>query len=68
MNEEQQWFDVATLPAYLRSIGFTGATTTTVRRLITTGQLPHVRVGKKFYVGRAAVAAWLARQERRART
>jgi excisionase family DNA binding protein len=40
---------------------FIGASTAwTVRRLITSGQLPYVKVGKRFNIRREDLVAWLA--------
>jgi excisionase family DNA binding protein len=60
-------FDIRGSVNYLKAIGYDAATETFIRTLISRGQLSHVRVGRKFYVSRASLDAWLARAERRAR-
>jgi len=51
---------------YLRTIGATAATKNFVRRLIGTGQVAHLRIGKKFYLTREALDAWIVKRQRRA--
>lgn len=60
-------FDIPGAVAYLHSIGFDGATVSFIRALISRGQLPYLKVGKKFYLTRAAIDSWLAKSERRPR-
>jgi excisionase family DNA binding protein len=68
MNEQPpRLYDVQGLVGYLQSIGATAATATFVRGLINSGQLPHLKIGKAFFVSKAAVDAWLAKAERRSR-
>lgn len=59
-------FDISAATDYLRGLGATGATRNFVRGLICSGQVAHVRIGKKFYVSRQALNTWLAKHERRA--
>jgi excisionase family DNA binding protein len=63
---EQRLFDIAGARTYLQGIGATSATLNFVRNLISSGQVPHIRIGKKFYVSRAALDSWLISRERRA--
>jgi excisionase family DNA binding protein len=65
--ENQTLFDIAGVVGYLRRVGASAATTTFVRSLIGSGALPHIKIGKAFYVSRAALDAWLVKAERRAR-
>lgn len=65
---DRRLFDVHTGAAYLRDIGATAATVSFVRGLITSGQVAHIRIGKKFYVTREALDAWIGRHERRNRS
>jgi excisionase family DNA binding protein len=58
-------FDIQAAAEYLRSIGATSATATFVRALITSGRIAHIKLGKKFYVSRTALDAWLVSHERR---
>jgi|GEM_PF-6277566 len=60
-------YDIPGIVTYLQSVGATAATATFVRGLINSGQLPHLKVGKSFYVSKASIDAWLAKSERRAR-
>jgi excisionase family DNA binding protein len=62
-----QLFDISHAAEYLRSIGASGATVHFIRGLVSSGQVPHVRIGKKFYVSREALQGWLERHEKRAR-
>jgi excisionase family DNA binding protein len=64
---DRRLFDVQSGAAYLREIGATAATVSFVRGLITSGQVPHIRIGKKFYVTRDAFDAWISRHEKRAK-
>lgn len=64
---ERRLFDVQSGAAYLRQIGATAATVSFVRGLITSGQVAHVRIGKKFYVTREALDGWIGRHERKSR-
>jgi excisionase family DNA binding protein len=67
MNMGQRLFDIAGSAAYLRELGAVSCTVTFIRQLIATGQVPHVRIGKKFYVSRDALDGWIGRHERKAR-
>jgi excisionase family DNA binding protein len=63
--EPRRIFDIIGAVAYLRSIGADSATVTWLRAHIATGEIPHVKVGKKFYCSRSALDQWLERHERR---
>jgi excisionase family DNA binding protein len=65
MVTSKRLFDVQAAAEYLRSIGATSATVTFVRTLITSGRIPHLKLGKKFYLSRTALDAWLVSHERR---
>jgi excisionase family DNA binding protein len=60
-------FDICSAVEYLRGIGASGVTVTCVRRMISSGELPHVRLGKKFYISQGAIEAWLVKSEKRNR-
>jgi excisionase family DNA binding protein len=60
-------FDIFAAVAYLQSLGATSATRNFVRSLVTSGQVPYIRCGKKFYITKNALDAWITRSERRAR-
>lgn len=59
--------DIKAAVAYLRDIGATAATVNFVRNLINTGQVAHIRIGKKFFISREAIDGWLDKHERRGR-
>jgi excisionase family DNA binding protein len=63
----QRLFDIPGAVEYLRSIGAGAASPWFVRSLISRGELPHLRIGKKFYVSREALDTWISKHERRAR-
>jgi hypothetical protein len=65
MADDLRVFDVHGSVEFLRSVGFKGATLSTVRALIASGQVPKIRCGKKFFVTEAAWKAWAARAEKR---
>jgi excisionase family DNA binding protein len=66
-NEAQKLFDVQAAAAYLREIGASSASVNFVRTIIARGQLPHIRIGKKFFVSREAIDRWIQNRERRAK-
>jgi excisionase family DNA binding protein len=60
-------YDIEAAVGYLRSIGASSASKNCVRTLICSGQIPHIRLGKKFYVTQSSLDSWLERHERRAK-
>lgn len=66
-QEAPRLYDVKAVVTYLQSIGATAATETFVRGLINSGQLPHLKIGKAFFVSKASIDAWLSKSERRSR-
>jgi excisionase family DNA binding protein len=60
-------FDTATGAEYMRGIGLVTCTPTFISRLMREGEIARVRVGKRYYVSKAALDGWLLRHERRAR-
>ena len=67
VSADRRLFDVHTGAAYLREIGATSATVTFVRGLISRGEVPHVKIGKSFFVTREALDSWIGRRERKSR-
>jgi excisionase family DNA binding protein len=67
VEENRTLYDIAGAVSYLQRVGATTATATFVRGLISSGQLPHLKIGKAFYVSKSAIEAWLARSEKRNR-
>jgi excisionase family DNA binding protein len=64
-SADRRLFDVHTGAAYLREIGASSATVSFVRGLISRGEVPHVKIGKSFFVTREALDGWIGRHERR---
>jgi excisionase family DNA binding protein len=64
---DRQLFDVKAAAEYLVRLGASGASVSFVRSLIASGKVPHLKIGKKFFVYRSSVDAWLQRSERRVR-
>ena len=65
-SEGRRLFDILGAVEYFKSAGADAATKHFVRQLIATGQINHIRVGKKFYIAREALDAWIAKRQRRA--
>jgi excisionase family DNA binding protein len=66
-DRNQRLFDIQGAVAYLQSMGATGVSVSTVRSLIASGQVAHIKLGRRFYITREAIDEWLSRHERRAR-
>ena len=64
-TEQARVMDVESTVLYLRSIGAGAATQNFVRGLISRGEVPHVRIGKKFYVSKSALDRWIETRERK---
>jgi excisionase family DNA binding protein len=64
---DQKLFDVQGAAKYLQSIGATGAAVYFIRSIITRGEIPFVRIGKKFFLTRESLDRWLETHERRMR-
>ena len=54
-NGPRRLFDIPSAAAYLISIGATAATPTFIRTLISRGEIPHVKISKRFFVSRDAL-------------
>lgn len=67
MTESPRVFDLPAAVQYVHSLGATGVTIHTVRSEINAGRIPRSKIGKKFYVSKAALDSWILRAERRAR-
>jgi len=59
-------FDIGAAVEYLRSLGAIGVSISTIRGAISSGRIAHTRLGKKFYISKAALDQWVTRAERRA--
>lgn len=58
-------FDLPAGVEYLKSIGATAATNNFLRSLIASSQIAHLRIGRRFYVSKAALDHWISTRERR---
>ena len=67
MSADQRLFDVQAAAKYLQSIGAHAATINFIRSIIVRGEVPYVRIGKKFFVTRESLDRWLQTHERRMR-
>jgi excisionase family DNA binding protein len=67
VTETPRVFDLPAAVAYVQSLGATGVTIRTIRSEISAGRIPRTKLGKKFYVSKAALDAWILRAERRVR-
>jgi hypothetical protein len=63
-SADQRLFDVQSAAKYLQSIGAAGVTPWTIRGLLSSGAVPCVKLGRRFYVSRVALDAWLRKHER----
>jgi hypothetical protein len=64
ISSDQRLFDIRAAVEYLRGIGATSATPNFIRRIIATGEVPHLKIGKKPFVSRVSLDGWLQRHER----
>lgn len=69
MDEKQERlvYDIKNAVAYLHLLGAKAATVTFVRSLINSGAIPHIKIGKAFYVSKTSIDAWLVKAEKRNR-
>lgn len=63
---DAKFFDIDGIVRYSQSLG-AGVTKNFVRSAISSGRLPHIKLGKKFFISREAWNRFLASSERRAR-
>ena len=68
MADAPRIFDLPAAVEYVRSLGASGVTVCTIRGEISSGRIPHTKLGKKFYLSKTALDAWITRAERRTRT
>jgi excisionase family DNA binding protein len=68
VTETPRYFDIPAAAVYTNSIGLTGVTANTIRMAINSGRIAHIKEGKKFYVSKSAIDAWLAKAEKRVRS
>ena len=65
ITQTQRLFTIEAAVECLKSIGAVSATVSLVRGLISSGRVPHIRLGRRFYVSRTALDEYLVRHERR---
>jgi excisionase family DNA binding protein len=65
--DTRRLFDVQSAAGYLRELGAGTASVNFIRTLITSGQVPHIRIGKRFFVAREALDHWIESRQRRAK-
>jgi excisionase family DNA binding protein len=58
-------FTIDAAGEYLRSLGAIGITKNCIRTMIASGGLPHIKLGKRHYVSKNALDAYIASHERR---
>jgi hypothetical protein len=63
--EGRRLFDIQAAVLYLRGLGAESVTMNFVRALVNSGQVPHLRMGKKFYLTRESLDRWISNHERR---
>lgn len=61
---EKKFFDCDSGAAFLRSLGI-GATPRSMAALIASGDISRIKFGRKYYVTKDALLAYLARAQRR---
>jgi excisionase family DNA binding protein len=64
-SSDHRLFDIHAAAQYLQNIGATGVTPWTIRRLLNSGDVPCLKIGKRFYLSKAALDSWLLKNERR---
>jgi excisionase family DNA binding protein len=65
MSGDPKLFDIGGAVEYFHEIGATAVTKNFIRNLIATGGIPHLKLGKKFYISKDSLDAWISRHERR---
>jgi hypothetical protein len=58
-----QLFDVKAACDHLKSIGVSAATVSSTRTIF--AQVPHIRIGKRFYVSKESLERWIDQRQRR---
>ena len=62
---EQRLFTVEAAAEYLRALGATTVTVCFIRAMINTGAIPHLKIGKRFYVSRDSLDLWVENRQTR---
>jgi len=58
-------FDIIGIVCYLNSLGGNGVTVSFVRTLLNSGQIPRLKIGRRFYATRESLDQWLERSQKR---
>jgi excisionase family DNA binding protein len=58
-------FAIQAAVEYLRELGAESVSVNFVRNLINRAEVPHIRMGKRFYITRQALDNWIERHERK---
>jgi excisionase family DNA binding protein len=67
MSDSPRLFDLTGSVAYFHQVGAEAATRNFVRELVATGAIPHVKIGRKFYISKQSIDAWIEKNDRRTR-
>ena len=61
-----QWFfEIREAVDYLRAMGARSANMSLLRRLIQSGEIRRIRIGKKYYIKKETLDAWFAKDQRK---
>ena len=63
--KNQRLLDRYDAQTYMRQLGISGVSPRIFFTLIANGEIPRVRVGRKYFITREALDGWIARNERR---
>jgi excisionase family DNA binding protein len=64
-SQSRRLFDLDGAASHLHELGAAGVTPWTLRRLIASGQLRSIRLGRRIYISREALENLLTRLERK---
>jgi excisionase family DNA binding protein len=64
---DSRLFDLAGSVAYFKQVGAEAATHNFVRELVVTGAIPHLKIGRKYYLSQKSIDEWIERNNRRSR-
>jgi excisionase family DNA binding protein len=67
MSDSPRLFDLTGSVAYFHQVGAQAATRNFVRELVVTGAIPHIKIGRKYYLSQKSIDEWIERSNRRAR-
>ena len=64
---ERRLFNIRAAVEHLRALGADAVTVNFVRNLVNRGEVPHLRIGKKFYLRCEDLDAWIGARAKRRR-